>query len=331
MEPIIGITMGDPAGVGPEIIIKSLLSEERGKSINPLVIGETTVLKKIAGHLKIDVKFRSFDNFESVVFEDNAIHVLEPYKGPLYYTWGKSNETCGDHSFNYVVEGTRLCMQNKIAALVTSPICKESWHLAGHKYDGHTGLLAKLTQTESYRMMFATDKLNVILVTTHLPLQEACSILSTESIVKTIELGYKELCSLKIKEPKIAVCGLNPHASENGLFGHEEKDTIIPAIEQARQKGIDVTGPYPSDTVFLQAINGHYDLVVALYHDQGLIPVKLLFFDTAVNMTVGLPIIRTSVDHGTAFDIAGKGIVNFRNLNCAINQAFKLTLSRNGF
>ncbi len=328
MQPIIGITMGDPAGVGPEIIIKSLLSEGRVKNVCPLVIGETTVLEKIAKHLEIDAKIKSFKNIESVSFEENSIHVLDVYKGPLNYTWGKSDSTCGDHSFNYVVKGTQLCLQQKIAALVTSPICKESWHLAGHKFDGHTGLLAKLTNTTLYRMMFASDKLNVILVTTHLPLREACSIISTESITETIELGYQELQSLKIFKPKIAVCGLNPHAGENGLFGHDEIDKIIPAIEQAQQKGIDVTGPYPSDTIFLKAISGSYDLVIALYHDQGLIPVKLLFFDSAVNVTVGLPIIRTSVDHGTAFDIAGKGIADFKNLNCAINHAHRLSLSK---
>ena len=324
MKHVIGITLGDPAGVGPEVIVKALASRKWVGKYTPLVIGSTTVLKETAKKLSIELPLEVHNNFVNIPHSPNCIHVLDHLDSPLTYCVGETNKVCGDHSFEYVVTGTNLCLQQKIDAIVTAPICKESWHQAGHKYDGHTGLLAALTKTKDYRMMFVSEHLNVVLVTTHIPFNEVCASLSSENIYKTIKLGHQNIKRITPHPVRIAVCGLNPHAGESGIFGNEEEKFISPAIHEAQEAGYNVTGPFPADTIFLQAVKKKYDLVVALYHDQGLIPVKLLYFDSAVNITVGLPIIRTSVDHGTAFDIAGKGIADETNMNHALEYAHRL-------
>jgi 4-hydroxythreonine-4-phosphate dehydrogenase len=324
MNPIIGITMGDPAGVGPEVVIKALTDPTLPNTFSPVVIGNHKSLMKTAKILGVDIKLDRFRRFEEIGFSKHAVSVLDTCVSPLYYEMGKTNQSCGEHSFMYVTEAVQLCMKKQVAAMVTAPICKESWHMAGHVFDGHTGLLAHLTKTDTGRMMFATELFHVILVTTHLPLKNVSSQLSISTILQTVELGDRELKVLGIKNPRIAVCGLNPHAGEGGIFGTEDIDCIVPAIQQAQYSGIDASGPYSADTIFLRAFKGEFDLVVAQYHDQGLIPVKLLAFDSAVNITIGLPITRTSVDHGTAFDIAGKGIANHKNMLSAIEYACRL-------
>lgn len=322
MSSIIGITMGDPAGIGPEVTIKALDSAMTDNRFHPLVIGNIRVFEKTLSSLGIERQIKRFNRFSDITFDDATIALLEVEGGPsVAIEWGKANRFCGELSYQSVVKAVKLCLEKKISAVVTAPICKESWHLAGHAYDGHTELLAHLTGAASYRMMFMSEKLNVILVTTHLPLAKVTKSLSRDSIFHTIQLGVDQMQRTGINAPRVAVCGVNPHAGEAGIFGDEEERVISPAIEQAKNAGMDVQGPYPSDTVFLRAWNGEFDLVVAQYHDQALIPIKLTAFSSAVNVTVGLPIIRTSVDHGTAFEIAGKGKADPANMIHAIRQA----------
>ncbi|MCG8334942.1 MAG: 4-hydroxythreonine-4-phosphate dehydrogenase PdxA [Proteobacteria bacterium] len=325
MKPLIGITMGDPAGVGPEVTIKALVESSVTRKFETLVIGSSEVLRQTSRSLGLETKICEVDSPDEVGNKVDTIYVLNCCSSPLEYKPGMTNSMCGEYAYQAVVTASRLCRTNKISAMVTAPICKESWHQAGHKFDGHTGLLAHLTGTDDYRMMFAAEPFSVCLVTTHLPLKDVSDRLSIDTVFKTIDLSNSELFKLGIKNPKIAVCGLNPHAGEGGIFGDEDQKLIKPAIKEAEKKRIDVCGPFPADTVFIAAAQGKYDLVVAQYHDQGLIPIKLLAFDTAVNITIGLPIIRTSVDHGTAFDIAGQGIANHRNMISAIECAYKLS------
>lgn len=324
MNPIIGITMGDPAGIGPEVIVKALVDPALSHQFSIVIIGNYYSLLQTAQALGVAIKLDRFSRFEEINFSTQRIPVLETCAEPLEYTVGTTTPSCGDHSYHFVIEAVQLCLKKQIAAMVTAPICKESWHAAGHLFDGHTGLLTYLTKSEVSRMMFATELFNVMLVTTHLPLKNVSSQLSISSVLQTIKLGNNQLKATGISIPKIAVCGLNPHAGEAGIFGTEEISIIKPAIQQARQAGIRVSGPFAADTVFLRALNGEFDLVIAQYHDQGLIPVKLLAFESSVNITVGLPIIRTSVDHGTAFDIAGKGLANHKNMLSAIEYANRL-------
>ncbi len=329
MKPIIGITIGDPAGVGPEVIIKALSSFKAFDDWTPLLIGDASVFADTIKRLKSDLNIIRVQDSKKVVFKKGSITVFDFAElDSNGFAFGIPHCGCGEISYQAVVEAVKLGMDRTIDAIVTAPICKESWHMAGHRFDGHTGLLAHLTKTKDYRMMFSSEKLNVILVTTHLPLKEACAQISIDKIVKSIKLGHEQLKRQGISSPKIAVCGLNPHAGESGIFGQEEIEIIAPAIQMVKEKGVNVKGPFPSDTIFLQALNKQYDLVVAQYHDQGLIPIKLVAFDTAVNITVGLPVIRTSVDHGTAFDIAGKGIANHENMVCALKYAWRMQYSR---
>lgn len=324
-KPIIGITMGDPAGVGPEVAVKALHSQLPSMPYHPLMIGDIEVYQKITKKLDIALGFQAIESLNDADFNTKNVNVLQSNPFSIKYELGKTSEECGEASFRAVEKAIELCQNNHIAAMVTAPINKKAWHLAGHKFDGHTGFIAKKTQTEDYRMMFISEKLNVVLTTTHIPLMQVRDNLNEQKVYKTICLGYQALKKMGVDNIRIAVCGLNPHAGENGIFGNEEKEIIEGAIKKAQSEGIQASGPYPSDTVFLKAINGEFELVVAQYHDQGLIPVKLVAFNSAVNLTVGLSIIRTSVDHGTAFDIAEKGIADFTNMIHAINCAVTLS------
>ncbi len=325
MKSVIGITMGDPAGIGPEIIIKALTHPKVRDDYELVVFGDGSFLRKTADKLGISAKFNLVSDFRELNFKPNAVTVYDVFKlNQTGFKIGRPQAYAGDLAYQIIVEAVSKAMDKKIAAIVTAPICKESLHLAKHFFDGHTGLIAQLTNTADYRMMFSAQKLKILHVTAHLPLVEACRALTEELVFKTILLGHSHMKQLGIANPKIAVCGLNPHAGENGIFGREDIDIISPAVEQAKSKGMTAFGPLPADTTFLKAYQGEFDLVVAQYHDQGHAPGKLVAFDTAVNVTVGLPIIRTSVDHGTAFDIANKGIANYENLNCAIDYAVRL-------
>ena len=316
--------MGDPAGIGPEVIVKALLDPALTGALIPVVIGRAEVFSRITRALNLSFPFTTVHKTEDLPSDPGSIVLLDNHPEPLPFSWGKTNPSCGSHSFQAVREAVQLCQSGTLDAVVTAPISKASWHQAGHSYDGHTGLLAELTQTGAYRMMFASDTFHVVLVTTHLPLKEVSAKLSQESVYQTIVLSQRELIKLGFNHPRIAVCGLNPHAGEGGIFGNEESEKITPAIQKGQAAGIDVSGPHPADTVFLKALSKEVDLVIAQYHDQGLIPIKLLAFDEAVNVTIGLPIIRTSVDHGTAFDIAGKGVADHTNMIHAIRHAARL-------
>ncbi|WVT76774.1 4-hydroxythreonine-4-phosphate dehydrogenase PdxA (plasmid) [Sinorhizobium chiapasense] len=310
MSNIIGITMGDPCGVGPEISVRALADMSQQERDTTRIYGNLATLEAARAALGLEV--------------DLAPHVVDlPIEGaPL--PWGQLSPVAGDAAFRFIEKAVRDAEAGVIGCIVTAPINKEALNLAGHHYDGHTGMLRSLTGSKAAYMLLASERLKVIHVSTHVALQEAIRRSTTERVLATIRAGDAHLKRIGYAAPKIAVAGINPHCGENGLFGTEDDDQIAPAVAAARAEGIDAYGPISADTVFHRAYSGAFDLVVAQYHDQGHIPVKLVAFDTAVNVSVDLPIDRTSVDHGTAFDIAGKGIANHGNMNSAIAYARKL-------
>jgi 4-hydroxythreonine-4-phosphate dehydrogenase len=309
----IAITLGDPAGVGPEVIVKALnaLPEAERKSFT--IVGSEEALRRANSACGTSQLF-------SPTPKDGAILVDEvPIEGRLPQI-GKVDAAAGDASVRYIRRAVELALSGAVDCIVTAPINKEAMNLAGHHYDGHTGLLAHLTGSKSSFMLLASERLNTIHVSTHVSLRGAIERAKTERVLATIMAGHQHFLRIG-KAPRIAVAGLNPHCGENGLFGTEDTEFLAPAVEKARAKGIDVVGPISADTVFARAYNGAFDLVVAQYHDQGHIPIKLVAFDSAVNVSLGLPIDRVSVDHGTAFDIAGTGKANYVNMLSAISYA----------
>ena len=319
----VAITMGDPAGVGPEVIMAALsaLSPDQRQGI--VVVGSRAVLEragKVVGS-SLTVGLRGQAGNHGVVVEEVDVP-------GLVAEFGKLDASCGEAAFRYIERAVRLTEAGEMAGLVTAPINKEALNNAGHKYDGHTGMLAALTGSRASFMLLASPRLKAIHVSTHVSLRDAIGRATTERVLATIEAGNDHLKRIGYARPRIAVAGINPHCGENGLFGTEDVDFIAPAVEQARAKGIDVSGPISADTVYHRAYNGAFDLVVAQYHDQGHIPMKLVAFDTTVNVSLGLPIDRTSVDHGTAFDIAGTGKANHENMLEAIAYGRKLAASR---
>lgn len=314
MSNIIGITMGDPCGVGPEIAVRALAEMSPEDRDQTRIYGNLTTLETARSALGLDI--------------DLAAFVVDlPIEGaPL--PWGQLSAVAGDAAFRFIEKAVRDAEAGAIGCIVTAPINKEALNLAGHHYDGHTGMLRSLTGSKAAYMLLASDRLKVIHVSTHVSLQEAIRRATTDRVLATIRAGDAHLKRIGYAAPKIAVAGINPHCGENGLFGTEDDDQIAPAVAAARAEGIDVYGPISADTVFYRAYSGAFDLIVAQYHDQGHIPIKLVAFDTAVNVSVDLPIDRTSVDHGTAFDIAGKGIANHGNMNSAIAYARKLVAGR---
>ena len=316
MSDIIGITMGDPAGVGPEISIKALAGMSPEDRDRTLIYGNRATLEaaKAAVGCDVDLTGRVVD--------------LAVEGAPL--PWGKLSPAAGDAAFRFIEKAVRDAEAGRIGCIVTAPINKEALNAAGHHYDGHTGMLRSLTGSQAAYMLLASERLKVIHVSTHVSLKDAIARATTERVLATIRAGNAHLKRIGIESPRIAVAGINPHCGENGLFGTEDDDQIGPAVAAARAEGIDASGPISADTVFHRAYTGAFDLVVAQYHDQGHIPIKLVAFDDAVNVSVELPIDRTSVDHGTAFDIAGKGIANHGNMNAAIAYARKLVAGKRG-
>lgn len=312
---IIGITMGDPAGVGPEVICKALADMPARERARIRVFGNRAVLERAAALVGADLDFSPGSNSFSVVDI--------PFDGEIP-PFGKLDPRAGDASFRYIERAVRAAEAGEIGCIVTAPINKEALNAAGHHYDGHTGMLAALTGAKSSYMLLASERMSVIHVSTHVALRGAIERAKTPRILDTIRAGYRHLRRIGLEAPRIAVAGLNPHCGENGLFGTEDDEQIAPAVAAARAEGINAIGPISADTVFQKAYNGAYDLVVAQYHDQGHIPMKLVAFDTTVNVSLGLPIDRTSVDHGTAFDIAGTGRANHVNMHAAIAYADKL-------
>ncbi|PJR15596.1 4-hydroxythreonine-4-phosphate dehydrogenase PdxA [Sinorhizobium meliloti] len=314
MSKIIGITMGDPCGVGPEITVRSLAEMSAADREATRIYGNLATLEAAREALGLSVELQPY--------------VVDlPVEGaPL--AWGSLSAVAGDAAFRFIERAVRDAQAGDIGCIVTAPINKEALNRAGHHYDGHTGMLRSLTGSSAAYMLLASERLKVIHVSTHVSLKEAIGRATTERVLATIRAGNAHLKRIGYEHPRIAVAGINPHCGENGLFGTEDDDQIGPAVAAAREEGIDVLGPISADTVFHRAYSGGFDLVVAQYHDQGHIPIKLVAFDTAVNVSVDLPIDRTSVDHGTAFDIAGKGIANHGNLNSAIAYARKLVAGK---
>jgi 4-phospho-D-threonate 3-dehydrogenase / 4-phospho-D-erythronate 3-dehydrogenase len=325
MKPIIAITMGDAAGVGPEIIIKALENKAIYDQCNPLVIGDSTILTRALQFVGSKLAIHSISETEEAKYEQGTIDCLDLKLLSELLPVGKVSKEAGNAAFRYLEKAISLAKEKKIDAICTAPLNKEALHLAGHIFPGHTEILAELTGTEDFAMMLSAPKLRVIHVTTHVGLIKAVELINPTRVYNVIKLANQTLKKAGISSPKIAVCGINPHAGENGLFGNgEEEEKIIPAVQKAVSEGIEVVGPLPADTLFFRATRGDFDIIVAMYHDQGHGPIKVLGLESGVNITVGLPIIRTSVDHGTAFDIAGKGIASEESLVEAIRQAIEL-------
>jgi 4-hydroxythreonine-4-phosphate dehydrogenase len=337
---ILGITMGDPAGIGPEIAVKALSHSDVYEGCRPLIIGDAAVIAKAARIIDPTVRIRPVSQIGEAIFEYGSIDVLDLKNADIdKLEYGKLSAIAGNAAYEAVKKAIELAMDKKIDATVTCPINKEAINMAGHHFSGHTEIYAHLTKTKDYSMMLADGNLRVVHVSTHVALREACDAVKKERVMKVIKLAYEASRMIGIREPKIGVAGLNPHAGENGLFGREEIEEIIPAIRQAVMQGIAAEGPIPPDSIFSRAIAGTYDIVVAMYHDQGHIPLKVKGFSwnektgrwdmgNGVNITLGLPIIRTSVDHGTAFDRAGLGVASESSLLSAIDYAIKLVRNK---
>ena len=327
--PAIGITMGDAAGIGPEIIVKSFAHHDLSTMARAVVIGDAGRLRKVADLLGLDVRVHAITSMEEARFEQGVIDCFDLHLIPEDLPFGKLSAVAGDAAFRFLEKAVDLAKDGRIDAICTAPLNKEALHAGGHKVPGHTEMLAHLTGVEEVSMMLVAPNLRVIHVTTHIGIIDAIRRIEPGLVQRTIERGYDTLRKARIENPRIAVCGINPHAGENGLFGYgEEEEKILPAIEVLRARGLDIEGPLPADTLFFRAGRGDFDLVVAMYHDQGHGPVKVMGLEAGVNITVGLDVIRTSVDHGTAFDIAGKGIADERSLLEALRQGAELATRR---
>ncbi len=319
----IALTMGDPAGIGSEIIALSLEKEDLRQRC--IVVGDVDRLRAGARKAGSPVKYRRIKSPAEAGKYDGKVPVVDLKVVPKNLAFGVLSKDGGEAAFASLIKAIDLSMAAEVAAIVTAPINKESLHLAGHSYPGHTEILAERTGAPDYVMMLAAGSMRVLHVTTHIRMSQVPESITTERILRVLELGQKALRDMGVDEPKFGVAGLNPHAGEGGIFGDEEELIIAPAIEKAKKMGIDAIGPVPPDIVFLRMNRGHYDAVIAMYHDQGHIPLKLLAFESGVNVTLGLPIIRTSVDHGTAFDIAGKGLADPGSMVEAIVLAISMT------
>lgn len=322
MKPVIGITLGDAAGVGPEIIAKALAEQEVYDICRPVVIGDLGIMKRAVAIAGQDLTCRAIDDVLTGGQEFGQIDVIDLRNLPADLPFAQVDPRAGKAAYTYVETAVNLALAGKIAAIATAPLNKDAMNQGGCHFPGHTEILAHLSNTKNYAMMLTGGSLRVIHVSTHLALRQACEKVKKERVLKVIELADQAMKKIGIKEPRIAVAGLNPHSGEGGLFGTEEIQEIIPAIECAKALGLQVTGPVAPDTVFYRAaVKKDFDIVVVMYHDQGHIPLKVLGFEEGVNITVGLPFIRTSVDHGTAFDIAGKGIANHMSMLESIRLA----------
>jgi 4-hydroxythreonine-4-phosphate dehydrogenase len=327
-RPFVAVTMGDGAGVGPEVIVGALLAENAYRNCRPVVIGDVYRLQLGAKALGVEADVVEIQEVAQAVFEPGRINVIDPKLLSPDLEWGKESAEAGNAAYHYVRIACELGMSGQVQGICTAPLNKAALHMAGHIYPGHTELLAHFMGVEEVSMMLSTPKVKVIHVTTHIGLLDAINRIEPGLVERTVRRGHAAMQRAGITNPKIGVCAINPHAGENGLFGYgEEAEKITPAIEKCQADGIDARGPLPADTAFFLAGRGDYDLIVAMYHDQGHGPVKVLGIEAGVNITVGLPVIRTSVDHGTAFDIAGKGIVEVGSMIEALRQAAEMSPS----
>lgn len=328
VHPLVAVTMGDPAGIGPEIIAKTFAEPDFTERNRAFVVGDTKILRRAVKLLDVELEVNEIRDPEEGIFKPSVIDVLPMSDLPEDLPFGELDGRAGAAAFEYVRRAVELAQEGKVAAVATASLNKEAMHAGGYKYPGHTEILAELTGTRDYAMMLVTEDLKVIHVSTHVSLREAIERAKPEREIAVIRLAHGVLRELGVEEPRIAVAGLNPHAGENGLFGTEDAENIAPAVEEAKEEGIQVSGPWPADTVFSRAKKGDFDMVVVQYHDQGHIPIKLMGFESGVNVTVGLPFFRTSVDHGTAFDIAGSGEADHTSLKTALDLARELAGSR---
>ncbi len=322
----LAITMGDPGGIGPEIILKTVREGLYPEEASLVVLGDPNVFSYYSRICSIPMEMEVLENLPQELEPGRAylLKVEEPLKAGQWQC-SATNAHCGRVVAAIIKKAVSLCQDGTVKAMVTAPINKSGLHASGYPYPGHTEFLAHLTNTKDYAMMLIGGSIRVVLVTIHVALKDVPRLISTSEICRIYRLTHRSLVEwFGIPEPRIAVAALNPHAGEGGAFGDEEKRIILPAIEELRREGFKPSGPHPADTLFYRQKNGEFDAVVAMYHDQGLIPVKLEGFDTGVNLTLGLPIIRTSVDHGTAFEIAGKGVANPNSLAAAIETAVAL-------
>ena len=336
----IAITTGDPAGIGPEVVLKALADRDLLNTARWVIVGDAAILNMAGKQIGLKAPDCIVRDGEPIATRWDCyktgqqsaetaqvclldLHQLEPSQ----FTIGQLSAACGSAAIEYVRTATQLCLDGQADAMVTAPVNKEAVALTDQHFTGHTEFIADLAKAPESRMLLVNDRLRVIHVSTHCSLRNACE-LDTPRILRTIQLGNEALQSLGYAHPRIAVCGLNPHAGENGLFGSEDLELIAPAIQSARDMGMTCEGPFPADTIFIQAVRGAYDLVVAMYHDQGHVPMKLLDFEHTINVSLGLPIIRTSVDHGTAFDIAGKNRADPSSMKAAMQLAVTMSLNQ---
>ncbi|HEV8282924.1 MAG TPA: 4-hydroxythreonine-4-phosphate dehydrogenase PdxA [Chitinophagaceae bacterium] len=339
-KPIIAITMGDPASIGPEIAVKAFLEKKIHGICKPVLVGDAKVFEEIISVLKLPTAVNTIEEINEAKFNPDIIDVLDLKNVDIdKLRFGEISAMAGHASFEAVKKVIELALANEVDATVTGPINKKSINEAGHHFAGHTEIYAHFTRTPKYAMLLVEDKMKVIHVSTHVSLRQALDLVKKERILEVTELLYNGMISLGEKNLKIGIAGLNPHAGDNGLFGTEENEEISPAVLEAKKMGYDVEGPVPPDTMFAKAATGYYGGVVAMYHDQGHIPFKLAGFKwnaekkqmdsvKGVNITLGLPIIRTSVDHGTAFEIAGKGIASPDAMVLAIEMAVQLSKNK---
>lgn len=332
----IAITMGDPAGIGPEVVVKALINKAIYEKCVPIVIGDYEALQDAIQFSGLDLTLLEIKEPEDAEGRYGVVEFINlNYLKPGSWNYKENSVLCGEASFQYVIKAIAYAKEKAVSAVITAPISKESINMAGHPYSGHTEIFAEYTGTKDYAMLLASGNLRVIHVTTHCALIEACRLIRKERVLKVIKLANIACKMLGIEKPKIGVAGLNPHCSENGLFGTEEASEIIPAINKAKNEGINVQGPESPDTVFIKCKAGIYDIVVAMYHDQGHIPLKLNSFQwdeekgqyksvRGINCTIGLPIVRASVDHGTAFGKAGDGRANADSMLDAIEAGLKI-------
>lgn len=340
MKPILAITMGDPAGIGPEIVVRALSHESTYQKCRPIVTGDANVMRKAVCLLGLNLQVNAVDEVKAAKFEYGTIDVFDlKCVDADSFEFGKVAAQCGNAAFVSIRKAIDLAMAEEVDGTVTAPLNKEALNLAGHHFDGHTEIYATFTHTKKYAMLLADEHLRVIHVSTHVPLRKACDLVKKARIIEVTELIDDACRQFGIENPRIGIAGLNPHSSDNGLFGDEEALEIIPAVAELAARGFNVSGPVPPDTLFAKAKCGQFDGCVAMYHDQGHIPFKVVGFNwnaetgkmdsvKGVNITLGLPIIRVSVDHGTAFDVAGKGIASEDAMMISIDYATKMAINR---
>lgn len=328
--PMLGITMGDPAGIGPEVIAKACATRTVHRLCRPIVIGSLPVMQRTVHRLRLPLQIQPVSEREWPAARPGTLFVLDPLEHPHEtFPQGRVSEKAGAASVTFVLKAVHLAQAGMLDAIVTGPINKEAINLAGYHYPGHTELLADVTKSKEVGMMIMGGPLKIMFVTTHVAIRHLPDALNVNGILRSIRLADRAMREyFGIAKPRIGVAALNPHAGEGGLFGEDERRHILPAARRARRLGIDASDPLPADTLFGKAARGEFDAVVAMYHDQGLIPLKMVSFGECVNITVGLPIIRTSVDHGTAFDIVGKGVAECSSLLEALHMAARLVNSR---